>query len=147
MPSGRRSFTTLDAELYGAGRRRLRPPDSLGELEKRVFVDLVSQCPLEQFTTSDLPLICRWCELTVMAERAACELAAAGPVTADGKRSPWWAIHREATKGLVMLAMRLRLSPQSRSRKAPKTQAARLSAYEKMALAEDDDEADKAPLS
>jgi hypothetical protein len=86
-----------------------------------------------------------------MAETAARELAAAGMVTAEGRPSPWFTIHREATKGLTALAMRLRLGPQSRARKAPKTQVARLSAYELMALAEDDaddePEADKEPLS
>jgi hypothetical protein len=41
---------------------------------------------------SDLPLICRWAEITVMAEQAAGELAAQGMVTADGKVSPWFAI-------------------------------------------------------
>jgi hypothetical protein len=56
-----------------------------------------------------------------MAETAARELAAGGMVTADGRISPWFAIHERATKSLVALALRLRLSPQARADKAPKT--------------------------
>jgi phage terminase small subunit len=75
-------------------------------------------------------LLCRWAELTVMAEQAAGELQASGMVTADGKVSPWFSIHQQATKSLNALALRLRLGPQSRARKAPKTLAAPLSYFD-----------------
>ena len=49
-----------------------------------------------------------------MAEQAAGELQAGGMVTADGRVSPWFTIHQQATKSLTGLALRLRLGPQSR---------------------------------
>jgi len=45
-------------------------PASLGEPEKRASLDLILSVPLEQFQASDLPLLARWSELTVMAEMA-----------------------------------------------------------------------------
>ena len=52
-----------------------------------------------------------------MAEQAAGELQAGGMVTADGRVSPWFTIHQQATKSLTGLALRLRLGPQSRARR------------------------------
>lgn len=69
-----------------------------------------------------------------MAEQAAGELQAQGMVTADGKVSPWFTIHQQATKTLNALALRLRLGPQSRVNKAPKTRAGMVSYYERMML-------------
>jgi len=69
-----------------------------------------------------------------MAEQAAGELAASGMVTADGKVSPWFTIHQQATKALSNLALRLRLGPQSRALKAPKRRAQPLSYFEIMEL-------------
>ena len=51
-----------------------------------------------------------------MAEQAAGELTAGGMVV-DGKPSPWFTIHQQATKALALLAMRLRLSLQARAKK------------------------------
>ena len=61
-----------------------------------------------------------------------------------GERSPWLSVHQQAVKGQAMLALRLRLGPQSRASKAPKTLPSRMSVYEKMDLLDDDDE-DEAP--
>jgi hypothetical protein len=62
-------------------------------------------------------------------------------VTADGRVSPWFTIHHQATKSLTGLA--LRLGTQSRTPRAPKTQAATISYYERMTLeaTRDDSEA------
>lgn len=138
--AGRRPFTTVD--VVPSWEQRLAPPESLGPLERKAFVHLVSACPLAQFTAADLPLLCRWAELEVMAQRAAVELQQAMIMT-DGKVSPWFSIHATATKAQTALALRLRLGPQSRLQKAPKTQAAPLSGYERLALLDvgDDDEA------
>jgi phage terminase small subunit len=95
---------------------------------------LVCSVPAGQFKESDLSLLCRWAEATVQAEVAASELQASGLVTADGRVSPWFAIHQQATKSLTMLALRLRLGPQSRAPRAPKRQAASMSYYERMEL-------------
>jgi phage terminase small subunit len=138
--TGRKPFVTMDVTPFGLPDERLRPPDSLGPLERRVFLDLVAQCPASQFQKSDLSLLCRWAEWTVVAEQAAGEYRAGGLLTDDGRPSPWLAIHERATKNLIALALRLRLGPQSRADKAPKTlPSAELSYYERMALEDDDD--------
>jgi phage terminase small subunit len=136
---GRRSFITTD--VVPAWERRLQPPACLGGAERKVFVDLIAATPLGQFEPSDLPLIARWCEATVMAERAAEELRAHGMVKGD-KVSAWFTIHQAACKTLKDLALRLKLSPQSRHHKAPKSLPSGLSAYERLALEEWDDEED-----
>jgi hypothetical protein len=86
--TGRKPYDTTDVALYGTGSARLRPPASLGEPEKRAFLDLVTTVPAGQFRPSDLPLLCRWAELTVMAETAAGELAVSSMVTATARCRP-----------------------------------------------------------
>ena len=140
--TGRKPYTTMDIHPYGEPDERLKPPDSLGPAEKRVFWSLITQVPATQFQPADLPLICRWCELTVVADRAAAEMAT-GNLVENGLPSPWIAIHEKATKQLIALSLRLRLSPQSRMDRAPKTQAAKdLSYYDRMMLEGDDDDGD-----
>src|SRR6516225_9670738 len=139
--TGRKPFVTTDVTPFGLPNKRVRPPTTLGALEKRAFLDLVTQCPASQFRKSDLPLLCRWAELTIMAEQAWGELSAGSPVTNDGRVSPWFTIHARATKELALLALRLRLGPQSRASKAPKTEPAEnLSYYERQMLEDDDDD-------
>jgi hypothetical protein len=132
--TGRKPFKTYDLQPFGFG-ERLKPPGSLGEPEKRAFLDLICRVPAGQFRESDLPLLCRWAEVTIMAEQAAGELAAQGMVV-DGKVSPWFSIHQQATKALGMLALRLHLAPQSRAHAAPKTLPATLSYYDRWSLEE-----------
>jgi hypothetical protein len=91
---------------------RLEPPSSLPEAERAVFVDLVAASDPEHFRSSDLPLLVRYVESIVLADRAASELRKGAVV--KGKTSPWLAIQREAIKAMVALSIRLRLSPQSR---------------------------------
>jgi hypothetical protein len=117
-----------------AGERRLRPPVGLPDPERRVFLDLVATTPASQFAPSDLPMIVRWCELCVLAERAAEGLRSNALVTVDGKPSPWVALHASAVKGLTLLALRLKLSPQARAPKAPKKLPVPMSFYERMNL-------------
>jgi len=81
--TGRKPYETTDVMPFGANSRRLQPPDCLGELQKRAFVDLVCSVPRSQFRASDLPLLCRYAEIVVMAETAAFHLGADGMVTAD----------------------------------------------------------------
>ena len=138
--TGRKPYVTHDVTPFDASDDRLKPPDSLGPAEKRVFWSLITQVPVTQFQPADLPLICRWCELTVVADRAAAEMTT-GNLVENGLPSPWIAIHEKATKQLIALSLRLRLSPQSRMDKAPKTQAAKdLSYYDRMMLEGDDDD-------
>lgn len=146
---GRHPYEITDATPFGLPNPRLKPPASLSEPEKQAFLDLITACPASQFTAADLPLLARWSELVVMAETAAAEMTAGGMVTVDRKVSPWVTVHEKATKGLVALALRLRLGPQSRAFKAPKRTAAPTSYYDRAALleAEDEDEAGEAKPS
>jgi phage terminase small subunit len=142
MPGGRRPHITTDVQPWYLGSQRLQPPASLGEAERLAFIDLIASVPAAQFQASDVPLICRWCEACVMAETAAAELREHGMVvsTKEGQKpSPWFTIHQQATKTMKDLALRLKLSPQARHAKAPKTIAQSMSAYERLAMEGDDD--------
>jgi phage terminase small subunit len=133
---GRQPYATYDTLPYGVPAHRIRPPDCLSDLEKKVFRDLVAQCPADQFRKSDTGLLTRWAELSVMAEQAAFEMTTNGRVTPDGKSpSPWVSVYMQATKQLSGLALRLRLGPQSRMSRAPKSLPRDLSFYEEMELA------------
>jgi phage terminase small subunit len=142
---GRSPYATYDVHSFDTPNPRIRPPDCLSDLEKKVFRDLVAACPADQFRRSDVGLLCRWAELSVMAEQAAFEMTTHGKVTPDGRPSPWLSVYMQATKQLNGLALRLRLGPQSRASKAPKSLPRELSYYEQMELEEaDDDDADGA---
>jgi hypothetical protein len=132
--TGRKPYETTDLVPFGAGNHRLRPPESLSGAQRVAFVDLVTSCPATQFEPADIPLLARWAELSTMAEMAAVELQASGLLAPDGKPSPWFRIHLEATKALSGLALRLRLGPQSRAPRAPKTKTTTVSYYERMTL-------------
>jgi hypothetical protein len=132
--SGRKSFETTDMVPFGVDSRRLQPPDCLGELQKRAFIDLICSVPRSQFRRCDLSLLCRWSELTVMAETAAFHLGADGMVTEKGTVSPWFAVHRDCTRELRALSQRLQIGPRGRTPKAPKTLPGSVSYYERMRL-------------
>jgi hypothetical protein len=130
--SGTENPQTTEVIPFGAADRRLRPPPSLGEAESRAFIDLVHSLPANHFRAGDASLICRWCELTVMAEKAAEMLRVEGMVNARGTMSPWINVHAQMTKGLNMLALRLRLGPQSRVLKQSRKDVGPVSAYERL---------------
>ena len=91
---------------------RLEPPASLPDAERKTFLDLVNGCDPEHFRLCDLPLLVRYSESIVLADRAAQELRKGAII--KGRTSPWLAVQREAVKAMVALSIRLRLSPQSR---------------------------------
>jgi len=135
--AGRKPFETTEV-----ARRRLQPPDCLGELQKQAFIDLVTSCPASQFRQCDVALLCRWAELTVIAEQAAFEMQQQGMVTDKGKPSPWFVILRDATRELRQLSQRLQIGPRARTPKAPKTLPGHTSYYERMRLEGDFDDVD-----
>jgi phage terminase small subunit len=92
---------------------RLRAPASLSETERVIFAAVVEACDAKHFRQSDLPLLCRFCELTALADHAASELRKHGAVI-NGRASPWIVVQEKCVRGLVALSMRLRLSPQAR---------------------------------
>jgi hypothetical protein len=80
-----------------------------------------------------------------MAETAAFHLGADGMVVTGEqgpKVSPWFAIHRDATRELRQLSQRLQIGPRGRTPKAPKVQPGHMSYYEEMQLRGDFDDAD-----
>lgn len=91
---------------------RLQPPASLGDRERQVFTDTVAACEPGHFRNSDIPLLLRFCEACVLADRAAAELRRCAVI--DGKPSPWLIVQEKCVRALTALSMRLRLSPQSR---------------------------------
>ena len=144
MGTGRKPYVTHDIVPFDMPAERLVPPPHLGPAATRIFRDLIVRVPAGQFKPSDLSLVCRWAEWTAVADRAAAEMATSELVTADGRPSPWIAIAERASKQLVALSLRLRLGPQSRASKAPKTEApGQQSYYERMA-AEDNEDGDGA---
>jgi hypothetical protein len=141
--TGRNAFVATDIVRYGEP-GRLAPPASLGEAEKRAFLDLVCSVPVTQFAACDLPLLCAWAETVALRERMATRMAVEGELDEKGKPSGAFTIHKEATKTLNALALRLRISPQARMQKAPKRQMRPVSYYERLELEgvlDDDDNA------
>ena len=130
-----RHYRTDDVLDYsGQATRRLRPPARLKGRARAIFVATVSGCATEHFRSSDLPFLERFAESSALAEEAAEKLADEGMVTHDNKLSPWFAAHQAATKTMNSLALRLRLTPQSRSPRAVKTQPGPQSYYDLMKL-------------
>jgi hypothetical protein len=107
---------------------RLRPPANLPQPERDLFVAVIAANQPAYFRESDMPLLVQYCAATVLSERAMAELRAA-PIV-DGKPSAWLAVFEKASRAMVALSMRLRLSPQSRAANNPTRPAPRLSAYE-----------------
>jgi hypothetical protein len=111
---------------------RVEPPASLSDPERVVFANLVASCDPDHFRLSDAPLLCRYAEAVVLAEKAAQELRRRGAVTKDGRVSPWVTVQEKAVRALVSLSMRLRVSPQARldAKKLDRRGGVRPSAYD-----------------
>ena len=115
MPQpGRKSAAALAITAAESRGTRLRPPPSLAEPEAKLFRQIIVNCAHDHFRPSDLPLLTRYCESSILAERAAVELRKS-PVL-DGKPSAWLYVREKAVRDMVALSMRLRLSPQARSK-------------------------------
>jgi hypothetical protein len=143
--TGRNAFVATDIVRYGEP-GRLAPPASLGEAEKQAFLDLVCSVPVTQFAACDLPLLCAWAETVALRERMATRMSIEGELDEKGTPSGAFTIHKEATKTLNALALRLRVSPQSRAQKAPGREVRPVSYYERMELEgvlDDDDTRDR----
>jgi hypothetical protein len=128
--TGRPSFSAVETPTYGVPSGRIRPPPDLPEPVRRAFLALVASCPAEQFRACDLELLVRWSEACVTAKEARLQLETGGYVIDGNKPSPWVAIHQAALKNQALLALRLRLGPQSRSSKAPKSKPVSMSYYD-----------------
>ena len=88
---------------------RLDAPQAVRE----AFLRIVESVDTTHFAAADAPLIERYAEAVLQAERAAAELEASGAVV-NGKVSPWLIVQEKAHRAAVALAGKLRLSPVSR---------------------------------
>ena len=109
---GRKSVAELSVISVDGKPDRLQPPDHLSADERQRFADIVATCDPRHFRPSDTTLLCRFVEADVLAQRAAKELRK-HPVV-EGRPSPWLAVQEKSVRALTALAIRLRLSPQSR---------------------------------
>jgi hypothetical protein len=71
---GRKSAESLVALRVDGKPPKLDPPASLGEAERKTFIEIVDANRPEHFRASDMPLLCRYCEAAVLGEQAAQEL-------------------------------------------------------------------------
>ncbi len=70
MQRGRKSAAALSVIGVDGKPPRLEPPTSLSEAERTVFIALVNSCDPTHFKASDVPLLSRYCEQTVLADLA-----------------------------------------------------------------------------
>jgi phage terminase small subunit len=92
-------------------RNSVQAPPNLSEPARRVFEQLASSVDREHFFFSDVPLLAQYAEAIVLAEHSAAELRVSPTQQA-------LALWEKATRVMVALSMRLRLSPQARREKA-----------------------------
>jgi hypothetical protein len=139
----RKSAAELSVPPVDGRLPRLRPPASLSEAERKVFIDTVTACKPEHFRPSDLPLLSRYAEVVALSDHAAKQLRA------DAASQPYppsdcLATQERLIKMLVTLGRQLRLSPMARqpnnpSRPQPSNVSGNsgVSAYERMRLEDD----------
>lgn len=111
----RKSMAALAIAPVDGAPPKLEPPASLSSAERDLFVELVAACDRRHFRISDLPLLCRYVEAAILAEEAARVLREDGAVV-NGKASPWLIVQEKSVRSLTALSLRLRLSPQGRTR-------------------------------
>jgi phage terminase small subunit len=128
----RKSRASLSVVPLDSRNVRLRPPANLPQPERDLFVALVASNAPAHFKESDMPLLVQYCAAAVLSERAVAELRAA-PLD-GGRPSPWLTVFEKASRTMLGLSMRLRLSPQARQANNPTRPTPRLSAYEMEAL-------------
>ena len=131
----RKSAESLKVISLDSRPSRLRPPASLNEAERELFLSLVAANPPQHFKSSDLPLLTQYCAAAVLNDQATAELRIT-PIV-NGKPSPWLAIYEKTNRAVVALSMRLRLSPQARAPNNPTRASRPASAYERIALDEE----------
>jgi phage terminase small subunit len=116
--------------------RRLKPPENLSDAARAEFLRIVTAERADHFRKSDLSLLVQYCEACALAEKAM------DAIRRDLPGPRHLATWQAATKVMKDLALRLRLSPQSRQPTNPKRPEPRLSYYEQMRLSGDLDDAE-----
>lgn len=111
----RKSLAALTTAPQVDGRpKRLALPRDLSTEAGRVWREITNSTQPEHFRPSDAPLLRSYCEATAMADRAAAELAASGPVL-EGRASPWLIVQEKSVRAQTALSLRLRLCPSART--------------------------------
>jgi phage terminase small subunit len=110
----RKSAASMEVAPNVSGEpERLRPPAGLSRAARVVFTELVNAVDGKHFSRADMPLLIEYCTACAMARTAAKHLEADGPVV-DGRVNQWLVVQEKQIRAMTALAMRLRLSPQSR---------------------------------
>jgi hypothetical protein len=123
----RKSAAALSMKPLRSGPTRLRPPASLSPPARRVFLSIVTNEDAAHFRPSHLPLLVQYCEAVCFADRSAAALRR------DDAKAIWLVRWEKATRVMVALSMRLRLSPQSLAANNP-TRPRPMSYYERQRL-------------
>jgi len=115
MRRGRKSQAERDMEplMVHSEPVPVQPPVTLSDPARKIFLELVASCDPAHFEDADVGILAQFCEAQALAERAAQELQKESP-----PNPRWLPAWKEGTKTMKDLALRLRLSPQSRREKA-----------------------------
>ena len=127
----RRSAASLTVVPLATHRPRIQAPSGLSAVEHDLFQKLVVQCPSEQFTASDAPLLVAYVQAVLLSRWAFKE------AVEDSGALPTW---ERACKTMAVLATKLRLCPHSRADAKTITRRGashQPSVYDMMGLADD----------
>ena len=120
--------------------QRLLPPAHLSSAAREVFVEIVASLAADHFMAADSDLLCAYAKAVCLEREASGHLNDEGAVL-DGRPSPWVTILEKSQRALVAFSLRLRISPQSRSRGKVRGEP-KLSVYDKLVLEQQGDFAD-----
>jgi len=118
----RRSTAELAVIRPNSPAPRLTPPADLPAPERALFAAIVGSTSPSHFAVSDRPLLVRYCEAAVLADKAAERLRVDGAVV-KGRTSAWLVVQEKAVRAMIALSMRLRISPQARAPRNVKSRA------------------------
>ena len=117
---GRTPELARKLEGQKASTAKRTPPSTLGLLGQELWKSIVAQYPEDYFLAGDWPLLHAYCAEWDRHERAQAQLLAQGEViettTGAVKKNPWCDVLVASTAALGMLAVKLRLSVNSRTR-------------------------------
>ena len=116
---GRKSAAALQlVPNVGVRKSRISPRAGASDAVKAIVCELIATVDSDWFRLSDGPLLESYAEAIALERQAYREIAIGGPVI-GGKISPWVGVAERATRAVVAVSARLRLSPQHRT--DPKT--------------------------
>jgi phage terminase small subunit len=118
----------------------LRPPAHLSPAARGVFVEIVASLAADHFMAADSDLLCAYAKAVCLEREASDHLDREGSVVA-GKVNAWITVLEKSQRALVAFSLRLRISPQSRSRGKVRGEP-KLSVYDKLVLEQQGDFAD-----